>query len=1493
MQSDLIRSIGAFNTLCPEYAHCSTGKPAISNSQLSPYLKIAIQIFIGISYQILSYAIPLAYDAFNSFRKRRFTKKDDSKSLDQRIRDSVRRLSIPQNQASEQVPEGAKIPEQVQAQVQAQDPVLSMEERALLSDNAELRRDDVELRNYGLKHFNLIQMARLAQDSNIPGIVIPIPRGVKSEDMENFLKKYSPEVFARWAQIGKMYDNCEEKTSFLNNADVVSALKSINEAIKKVFDSVADDKARFQELLSNEFLEWIQSVKSNKDYIIVRSTGAEDSSQVANAGGNESKPYVFPDQVPVSLAIGEVVCSYFSCHSLQNRINGKSNPFTEKLEIAVTAQQVIGEEIGGASDPEEIPISLVLVSNELLYVGHENFRLMRISATYGFGASVVGNVGIGCDTILILQSEVDRGELYILYDNQPKPERLAPVLAADGVQLGRIGNPESMKNRRALDDELLKRLYGWGVAGEVFFKDTSTDMEIVIKGKKGGIPTIYPVQARPANRPKLIPTYLDAKKVAKKIEECLQNPITQKIQAEMLVPGQSSVVIAESSREILFAPTLKDADEAYREGCGYKIVVVLKQDKPEPGNSHPIVNFSCLGIPCLAVSDEEEFSLLLQMINSENPLVIDVQTAVINHWNATLTDVNECTSNGFVTHPARIAVSLPVSTNFPLPQNSPPIPQDVMDLILAARNAITQRVAHDKLQEVREAQNRLGELQNHVWMRNVKRRKADLDHQLHNAEDAPSQIKEPYHLIVSLDATIDRAFEEAMSALAKGEIDEQLHPLFHLKVIENLIRNPYGSRSISQITIADVDPLCDHIQALMDYEKSLGYRPSFSEIVMIGKHSIMPETEGEWVDFLRKLEPFVHFGEISQAQALKFKQMIDVMDKAKVLPTWFAFFFHGVAQSEMPTIGKFEALLESLLEEEIPLINYLSALHLRLVEGQINIDLCGQSQGFEHGWKWLQDIVKTGGSGALLANGNAFGTQVRECSSISKMIAVKIMQQLVDTFDLSIKAMKANQALPPEEKVKLFKIMLKPYLALLLDWGTNIVDPAMIPMCADELKAYLVQMEKIYHQLPADNVRQLRPSRGFSVIAAMIGSETNISRHLPGRLEDLFTLIHQDLLACLASLNRVLYSQRMMGQAQFPLKLKAILDKLDLKRYTKLSVDITEEEIVVKYNIPLNNHSAQILIRYDKQSDRVTFKGFLLGRAGKRWQACDLLIAVLDQMGQLKLCEPTYVGWDEINFCWELKDLEDLSKVMDEWDQLLKITYLDGITPAHALFDFRKRKNIDEASILQILVQIAKNGNVRSILGDRDIVQRLLLEKNDEINAILIETATKGMSYPDEDIHDGSLEIFAELAESGMGHKAAAKAAIIGIMDHDLMILWGTIGLCEVLLSHGYSGPELAEVARIGIRKEYCFSHSLELFINLFKQKQGYEAAIEVVLQGLQDEKPEIRSTIRKLSNELVKAGYGEKIQEQAVKKGIDLIDLRTYLSKNSVMEQLLSRNVK
>lgn len=1286
--------------------------------------------------------------------------------------------------------------------------------------------NEEELKKYGEKHANLIRLLQLFEGLRMPGVVVPAPHGVMSEKIEIFLRNQSPMLFEHWNRLGELYAHYDLSTPFLEQPEAKQLLAEIDRGIEKAFQVAGNSETLFSQITDVTFLKWLAEVEKGNDYLMVRSSGAEDSRQSANAGGNVSMAYVPPNPASVSKALGEVVRSYFSYSSLQNRLNAYAsekhqsdqllNPFEEKLKLAVTVQPLIGEQIGGGNNSQEIPISLVLFTSEPLYVGGEKFRVMRLSATYGHGEGVVGNQGIASDTALVLTSQAHPEKLYILYDIQVKAERLAPLSTAEGIKLVKTANPEGIRNRPALNAELIHRLYTLGVISEKYFDDQPTDMEIVCKNN-----VIFPVQARPIKRPDLLPTYLDLKK----IKALPENPIIAKNQGEMLVPGNGSVVIVKNREEVLYAPTLEEAERMFDLAL-HKLVIV---SKPEPANSHPVVNFSSLGIPCLLIQKGAQIESLLEGINSTNLLAIDVQTATLQLWDARLNEIKDCISEGFAVHPAKIAISLPVSTTLPVRKAGGGAPQEVIDLVLTIQSAVTHEIAIDKLKELRE----------HDWIKEIKAHRLKLEKKLVKVNTIPREAREAHALFKAIENAVDRAIDEAEAVWKNQDGKGQLQPLFHAKVIQNLVLSiPHKTRGLSQYTAVDIKPLYQEIKALIKYQKELSHPAHLSDLFMSGLHAMTAENETSWRDFLRELEAVVDSGVVTPEEILQFKQMVGTLEKTELLPTWFALYFSKCNQPELPIKDRLNSLLVIFPPSEAPFLSHLLELNGALKDQKGHIDQFSHSESFKNGWEWLTAQVEKVNSNNSLQKGT-FAECLNHSSPLTQIIAFKIMNELVDAFDCAIKTMKVSPAWSKEDKAHLFKSMLEPYLTMLINWGKNVAEPSSIPMNDHwPLDVYLEKMTECFFKLPDTHPDQLLPSSNFSVTAAMMGSKTVFDRHLPQTLEDIFTLIHQNLLAILSSRCNGIYDEATLNDAFLPEKLKKVLGKINPESFgrkiQRKGLNINDEGVTVTYNIPLRNHSAQLSIQYDKESGEMTCKSFLLGEARNRWENCELMVMILDKLDILKLSDPIYLSEQELNFSWKINSEEDLSKMIDVLNYFYELSMLHSEP-----FDIKKDCRLiglTEDKLVEACLAFAKEENLKIV--SRVDVRRMLFGLGlNEIIPHLTAAASKGMKSSNEAVRESSFNLFTGLFARKLGHEMAIAAAKSGMLESNL-----------------------------GVRLS-----SIQLFLKLVQKEDKYlDDFLEFLEKGMQDRNPKVRESIVITVLEGVESGTfdNNEITDEIVNRG-------------------------
>lgn len=1057
-----------------------------------------------------------------------------------------------------------------------------------------------ELIDYGSKHKHLIMQYQLLEALNIPGVNIPIPYGISNTKLTAFINRVVPDVFKHWKELGILFKSYKDSKPFLKSADASILLKTIHQLLKTAFSKPNPD------LFDSAFMSWINEIKESEDYLMVRSTGAEDSRQMANAGGNVSKAYVLPEIGALTQAIGEVVASYFGHSSLQNQINAGFNPFEGKLKLAVTTQRLIGESIGGASTLSNIPISLVLFTNEPLYVGSEKFRVMRLSATYGHGEGVVGNLGIASDTILLLQSALHPDRLYILYDNQLKEERLAPMETPHGIKLAKLPNSKEMADQPALSQEMLARLFTWGIITEKYFDNFPTDMEIVIKGD-----TIYPVQARPVNRPILLPTYLDSSKVT----EINSSPIIQKMTGSTVVPGQASVVIITDRSQLLLADTLEEAERIYRKDV-HTIVVT---SRPEPANSHPVVNFSGLGVPCLHIEEIIQVKKLIEQIAFDQPLVACIQSATLILWDSLKGDVTLFISKGFTIHPAKIGLSLPLKTTLPFEKKLKTNPE-ITNLIVQLRSATTQQAAQKALLALREQIHSVN-----ISIENLSKKLKALPYEIRLATEYLITLKE-------ISAQAERTLSEMRSVLGRGRLEK----LFHAKAIETAFIS--SNNGLNQYTIEDTPSLITMAEQLITYQSNLSHSAYFLQEFLMGiQEAPFENFANYWKTFLSNLELDVNEGRVVESEVMKFKELTQNIYQAGAFSAWLM----TVACPEITkqtSLITLQNLLKSFSSKDREILEEVKVEQSRLKNLRRMIDSISNVESYSKLYDRLIEV-----SAFYLDREdveNSLATKMKQ-SSTTRLILLELMNEFVDIFDTAIKKIKADSNVANEVKITKIKELLKAYFSLLKYWSIKIIKSDIIHYHESwNLIDYLSKEEKLLFDR-TNEIYQLSPSREFSVAAATLGSAASFDRHLPRSLEDDFTLIHQNLLFCLGLMFReITITQETL---LFPTHLVPIF--LYIKNFSSSStylrginlvgIQIVKKNIKVKINVPLRNHSAQLVLTHDS-TGKMTLEMFFMGLARERWDAFASAAKLLDQLGVLALDEPIYQTAQELCLKWKI-----------------------------------------------------------------------------------------------------------------------------------------------------------------------------------------------------------------------------------------------------------------
>jgi len=1327
-------------------------------------------------------------------------------------------------------------------------------EKELQAAMQEARSDLIlrqELNQFGNKHKNLILMEGVVNALGVDGLHIPTPQGVSTDEVHAFLQKNAPEVFEHWEAMGKL----KGIEPFFENPEVKAHFEAIDRAIEKAFAEGFT--------FSPEMKKWIEGLKG---YLMVRSTGAEDTDQLANAGGNLSKAYVPADLQEVSAALGAVVRSYFGKGSLQNRLNAGMNPFEEELRLAVTMQELIGEEIGGSKEVNQIPISFVLFTNEpLYYIGGEKFRAMRISASYGHGEGVVSSQGIATDTALILQSESQPDELYVLYDNQKKLERLAPTQQGEKVRLSKLLNPESLQTRPALLREQLLKLYHSGVLMESFYQDHPTDIEGVVKGNQ-----IYFVQARPVNRKPLLPTYLDLS----------QKPLAT-VQAEMIVPGKASVVTLTHKDQVLSrAPTLEAAQDLY-DANKHKLIIVTQK---EPDNSHPVVNFSGLGVSCLYASSDKEVDELLNRLDEQHPVAACMQTAALHLWDQNTAPLDDHIKTGFAVHPAKMGISMPIPSYRTTPVEAP---QELKDLLLKLKVASRE----EALELLRGLKTRVGETL--------------------PPESTHPEIAGRYEALQSIRKTLSHAIRET-EAVFKSRREPRLKQLLHLKVLDQLFLGNKPSNRIGQYSFLDIPSLTESIQLLSEYHNQVE-EPRCMDLLLYASPANKEAFE-TWKQLLFKWE------KSGDQQLQEFKEFVSILKETGAFPLWLTFFRTlPLEQTDNGLIHTYRKELQGL---EISR-NGLDRFADPKTAFQARAELFEQLKPYTSS-EWIE--------------------QIKKASSITKMIGYRSLEQAIDVLDLAIKSIAGSRQFQnDEEKIKLFKEMLKFSFQLVRNISLNLVprEKLFVRVNAGEtnnqLVEYFGQIESILDALPENNISQLLTSPDFSVSAAQLESGAVFERHLPVRGGDVHTLLHQNGLVDINVLNQELLNPDQIAYSALPQNVKSAMAVIETgneaQNIQRIGIEETEQEIVVRYNVPLRNHSGHLDLSYDIATGKMKLRGQLLGDARTRWPQTAEWVQVLQEAGLFPAAQPISQGGQELTFGWfvdqdtliqakneyvamarySMGGAEDIYlnsyprwKAQNQLDPLADLLFKTPRSSANSFYEeyLRDPKNRTEPKIQRFLesakeafykqstnlgalavfeslikanlaikeiIKIAKTGfhseNMIVPFSACELFQTLI--RNDKAYKVAEEIATVGMYSKDVDVQQRSLDLFIALILKGQAYEAALSAANVGIESNDANILDHSLRLFDHLVNQGRALEPAIAAATVGMKNPVTQSRALEIFRSALSQGR-IETVMAVATHGMNSNDPLILQTSLQIFDLFVRGGLAYEAAEATALVGMN-----------------------
>ncbi|MFZ5954630.1 MAG: PEP/pyruvate-binding domain-containing protein [Candidatus Dependentiae bacterium] len=749
----------------------------------------------------------------------------------------------------------------------------------------------------GNKHKNLVILQKVLKE--IPNICVPEFFGIESHRIKEFLEKnclgdgqftnYNP--FALYTSVINRLNKLG--IDGLQDISIAQDLEEVGHRIRFIFEHAWDGKYPFK--FTDTEKKFIARLAQEGHYLMVRSTGIEDSVAFANAGANVSKAYIQPEPeeaIELQKAMGEVIASYVTLHSLKNRLaNGQV--LDTQIFMPVLVQELVGEPLNSKeTDLTKIPVSgVAYTTNKQLSDSH--LKITEINVAYGHGEGIVSNKVL-TDRYYIVPSLNPQNSPLIIPQIYSKEERLIPVNHDNqNIELELIENPLNLCAQCALTNDQLQQLYNALKHIENHYQ-SPMDVEFVVKENK-----IYIVQARPAMGKSIAASYLDIEGIEKNKPK---NFI--KTDLERLVPSNLSVITITNPEEILIAHTLDDADQDPRSSL-VKAVIVRTWASPL---SHAAVNFMGHGIPCFYSQNLTRIKQLLSQLSEDNPLYIDTQQSLAIIAPQKL--VNNYLCSDWCEHPINPRITI-ANYSQPLKQVIPS--NQLLD------NYLNQLRSNETKKDRKKTLNQLSAYVDTIIGLSERRIanvwKNNFDVQL---QEALTNFKSIFSSIT----------QEAHMLLDKNSYSE-FHWLFYIKLIETLIKqNP--SETEYFIGGLNYHSFLDTLyfkQIIVVAAQKLGRTPLLSQELLYAKYAPNQEIAQQWIAFIINLDHLNNFWlnydphktTETKLKALtkELQETLALYHSMNCLTLWFSSEFYPIMNNPInkKKSTKLEDILENLLRK--------------------------------------------------------------------------------------------------------------------------------------------------------------------------------------------------------------------------------------------------------------------------------------------------------------------------------------------------------------------------------------------------------------------------------------------------------------------------------------------------------------------------------------------------------------------------------------------------
>jgi hypothetical protein len=1003
-----------------------------------------------------------------------------------------------------------------------------------------------EVEGVGYKTANLDEVVQLCkEDFGQYQFQVPAYKCITTFKVFQALHTHGLDVEKKWKEILiKHFPSQSEKDqAYLTKkftpdflADCAALRQQIHDGIQNILER--SPFVKLDELFETPGLDELTAeVASRDERLMERSTGIEDTKEMANAGGNTSVPNVIPNKFYILNAMKEVVSSIFGERSLKQRLGvGDPTLFGEIPFAPVLLQRMIGER-----SPQALPKCGVMFTEDcqskISSDDETTSGITVIQAAYGHNEGVVSSM-IPVDTYYINDQQV------IIPIIRPKTHRMMPTEKSGELQL--VSNQSQTAATTSLSLEALKSLKNFSERLEQYYNGPM-DVEFVVDEQEQ---TIYIVQARPL--------------VKREFGEASYLQNIHQLQSSEILKGSTVGAAGGGLRllrpsQIISEQTISGALDKYQDSENPQEVEVIVVGRPAASNSHWATVFHNEGKPVIYLPAFTKFKAWLQ--NSEAYILVSTQQGLVVNLK-TVTKLEDLFSSNIAVKGWNDYPAAPlISASFQLQPREKLTDEAIKALYTPLQDEERwnkfQKFANrfdfeTFFQRMRTAQ---GEDLQIGLAALLYKFKSLLKHHAGSLELDEEQQKR-LETVQSYALMLARNIKENGNCQPNdASYCRKLLPLHFLHAL--IFSTPTHDELVdghSLVTLALQEMAVENAIIKELEEQGIKMNSPYSPILLrLGMIAVREETAKLYRDLVINLDR-----EGREKDLITLAEMLMGLQKLDMLSLWFNISFH-----KNPDLKQ----LQTDFKREAPFFKELA--QLREILNALNIEVFGQPKSFQTQWQILQKELLDPMKSSDLAE------KYNKSNTAGKLACVSLMNRLVFQFDLAIKALEKSNEYSEEKQLILFQTMLKGLSELANQWHQQFNFSSGIGNRLKEA-AEVVNKQKLKE-------KDLRFSEDFDVLAFGSRSGASLGRvRSPKTLEDAFSVIHQELLTMLSILNK-----NAVGN-DLPLTplLETSLKTLNLGDAT--GYDLEEKGITLHFTSPLREHGVQYSLISKTDSDKLT-----------------------------------------------------------------------------------------------------------------------------------------------------------------------------------------------------------------------------------------------------------------------------------------------------------------